>query len=75
MRQLTLASLAAEQEVVPFSALGEELRMETAQLEYFILDCEFPSVYSLYTPSVTACKKEFLIVVQKPLVTGNFKFG
>ena len=41
MRQLTLASLAAEQEVVPFSVLGEELRMEAAQLEHFILDCKW----------------------------------
>ena len=40
MRQLTLASLAAEQEVVPFSVLGEELRMEAAQLEHFIVDCK-----------------------------------
>ena len=41
MRQLTLASLAAEQEVVPFLALGEELHMDPTQLEQFILDCKY----------------------------------
>jgi hypothetical protein len=41
MRQLTLASMAAESEVLPFASLREELQLSQDQLEAFILDCEF----------------------------------
>ena len=39
MRQLTLSSIAVEQEVIPFSTLREELRLSQEQLEDFLLDC------------------------------------
>ena len=40
MRQLTLASMAAEKEVLAFSALREELQLSQEQLEEFIVNSE-----------------------------------
>lgn len=40
MRQLTLASMAVEMEVLPFASLREELQLSQEQLEDLILDCE-----------------------------------
>lgn len=41
MRWLTLASMAAEKEVLPFSSLKEELQLTQEELEDFILLCEW----------------------------------
>ena len=40
MRQLTLASMAAQMEAIPFASLGEELQLPQEELEDFVVDCE-----------------------------------